>query len=91
MTLNFDTETTNAESILSLGEDKIKNVLEFKYLGVMLSTEKPNRLIEHRIAAATSKFHELKKIFRNNRISAKNKGQYLKAFVRLRLCYNIAT
>ena len=50
MTLNFDETTTNSESIMSLGADNIKNVLEFKYLGVMLCPDKPNRLIEHRVA-----------------------------------------
>ena len=91
MTLNFDSEITNSESLIKLGNTEIKNVLEFKYLGVMLSPENPTRLIEHRIASATAKFHELKKVFTNNRISIKTRGRYLNAFVRSRLCYNIAT
>ena len=62
MRLNHDGETTQSESLISLDEEKIKNVLEFKYLGVILSPEKPQRLIEHRIASATAKFHELRKI-----------------------------
>ena len=57
----------------------------------MLSPEKPTRLIEHRIASATAKFHELRKILTNGRISARTRGQYMNALVRLRLCNNIAT
>ena len=68
-----------------------KYVLEFKYLGVMLSPQKPTRLIEHRIASATAKFHELRKILTNGRISARTRGRYINAFVRSRLCYDIAT
>ena len=33
MTLNHDEETIKSESLISLDEEKIKNVLEFKYLG----------------------------------------------------------
>ena len=49
------------------------------------------RLIEHRIASATVKFHELRKILTSGRISARTRGRYMNAFVRSRLCYNIAT
>ena len=49
------------------------------------------RLIEHRIASATAKFHEFRKIPTNGRKSARTRGRYMNAFVRSRLCYNIAT
>ena len=57
----------------------------------MLSPEKPTRLIEHRIESATAKFHDLRKILTNGRISARTRGRYMNAFVRSKLCYNIAT
>ena len=91
MTLNHDEETIKSESLISLDEEKIKNVLEFKYLGVTLSPQKPTRLIEHRIASATAKFHELRKVLTNGRISVRTRGRYMNAFVRSKLFYNIAT
>ena len=39
-------DLANKSSILSLDKIKIKNALEFKYLGVMQSPEKAIRLIE---------------------------------------------
>ena len=66
-------------------------MLEFKYLGVVLYPEKPTRLIEHRIALATARFYELRKILTHGRISPRTSGQYTNASVRSRLCCNIAT
>ena len=58
LAMNCEPEVTNASSLIKLGADKIKNVLEFKYLGVLLSSTQPTKLIEHRIAAATQKYFE---------------------------------
>ena len=71
-----DGDLANKSCILSLDDDKVKSVLEFKYLWVMLSPEKPIRLIEHRIASATAKFFEMKKLLTNGRITAKTRGRY---------------
>ena len=86
-----DGDLANKSSILSLDDDKIKNVLEFKYHWVMPSPVKPIRLIEHRITSATAKFYEMKKVLTNGRFAAKTTGRYMNTFVRSRLCYIVAT
>ena len=91
MEMNCVESTTKSESLVSQDEDKIKKVLEFKYLGVMLSPKKPTRLIEYQVAFAIAKFHELRKVLRNGRISVKSRGRYLNLFAHSRLCCNIAT
>ena len=57
----------------------------------MLAPNQPTRLIEHGISSASAKFHEMRKILTNKRLSRKVRGRYFNAFVRSRLCYNIAT
>lgn len=50
MAINYDEATGNSDSLVKLDYDKIKNVLDFKYFGVILTPGKPIRLIEHRIS-----------------------------------------
>lgn len=91
MMINFDHDITSSPSLLQLDTDKIKNTTEFKYLGVMMTANRPMRLIEHRIASACAKWHEMKRLLKNGRISAKIRGKYMNTFIRSRLCYNGAT
>ena len=48
------------------------------------------RLIEHRIASATAKFHELRKIPTNGRISARTLGRYMNAFGQIPTMYCVS-
>ena len=82
---------TNSESIITLGNQKIKNVKEFKYLGVKIAPNNPRAMVEHRIASASSKFAEMKDVLTNHRINIKTRGKFMNAFIRTRLTYNCNT
>ena len=79
------------DSLFKLGDTAIANSTEFKYLGVMISNTDSNKMIEHRIASATGKFHEMKKVFTDHRIRIITRADLLTSFVRSRLMYNCAT
>ena len=91
MVVNGPEEDTTSESIITLGTSKIKNVQQFKYLGVQISPNSNIVMIQHRIASATAKFAELKDMFKNHRINIKIRVKFLMAFVRSRLTYNCCT
>ena len=56
MVLNGDPDTAKAQSLIKLGDTDIKNVSEFKYLGVMLSTMNSERMIEDHFSSTIGKF-----------------------------------
>ena len=56
LVVNGPDHDTYSESLVTLGDTALKNVTEFKYLGVMVSSTEPSKLIEHRVASAISKF-----------------------------------
>ena len=88
MVVNEPEEDTTSESIITLGTSKIKNVEQFKYLGVQISPNNNIVVIQHRIASVTAKFAELKDMFKNHRINIQIRVKFLMAFVRSRLTYN---
>ena len=73
------------ESIVHVGDYKIKNVSEFCYLGILISSVNPSRIVEHRIASASAKFAELKHMLQDQRINLKTRSLYMNAFIRSRL------
>ena len=66
MVVNGNHEETTSESIIKLGEYDIKNVQAFKYLGIKIAPNNNNVMIQHRIGSASSKFSELKDMFKNH-------------------------
>ena len=68
MVVNDEDDDTNSESIITLGNQMINNVKEFKYLGVMIAPGNPEAMIEHPIASTSSKFSEIKDVLINHRI-----------------------
>ena len=91
MVVNGDPEETRNESLITLGDKNIKNVQTFKYLGVKFSPNNNKVMIQHRIGSASSKFAELKDMFKNHRINTSIRTKFLNAFVRSRLAYNVHT
>ena len=61
-------DVTTQEFLIKLGDTVIKNSTKFKYLGVMVSSINPERMIEHRLSSAHAKFHEMKKVLQDHRI-----------------------
>ena len=91
MVVNGSPDETIQESIVHVGDYKIKNVSEFCYLGVLISSVNPSRVVEHRIASASAKFAELKHMLQDQRINLKTRSLYMNAFIRSRLTYNTST
>ena len=77
-------------SILSIGENTIKNVDVFKYLGVKIhnSDYKTGDVeIKYRVNLANAKFRELDHLFTNKTIKLGTRIMFYNAFCRSRLCY----
>ena len=91
MVFNGNNDVTTQESLMKLGHTVIKNSTEFKYLGVLVSSINPKRMIEHRLSSALAKFHEIKKVLQDHRIKCRTRGKFMTSFVRSRLMYNAAT
>ena len=89
--MNGTEDDTKSKSLITLGDKKIENVEEFKYLGVKIAPRNDNIMMQHRIATATSKFAEMKDMFKNHRINVKTRTKFLNSFVRSRLAYNCGT
>ena len=79
MVVNGEDDDTNSELIITLGNQKIKNVKEFKYLGVMIALGDPEAMIKLRIASTSSKFSEIKDLLTNHRINIKTRGKFMNA------------
>lgn len=90
MVVNGEESDTNYESIIMLGNIKIKNVKQFKYLGVQFAPRDNSTMIQHRIATASANFAEFKNMFKNHRINIKTRA-FMNAYIRSRLTYNCST
>ena len=70
MAFNVDDAIKNQESLISIGNNKIKNVRTFKYLGYTITNdeEKTSHFLHARIGAAFQKWNELKHVLTDRRI-----------------------
>ena len=91
ISFNVPEEIMNAESLITLGNEPIENVRNFKYLGHLLSNEISNTaaFVNHQIASAYSKWNELKSILLDRRIFLSTRMKFLEACVRSRLLYSV--
>ena len=91
MIINWQGEAADyPKSIISIGENNIKNVEVFKYLGVKIdrSDYKTGEIeIKYRINLANAKFRELDHLFANKTIKLGTRLMFYNAFCRSRLCY----
>ena len=73
----------NAESLITLGNERIENVRYFKYLGHLLSNEVSNTaaFVNNQIASAYSKWNELKPILLDRRIFLATRMKFLEACI----------
>ena len=91
MSFNVSEEIMKSKSLISLNNEPIENVRQFKYLGHVLSNEKntSSSFINHQIASAYSKWNELKSILLDKRIFLSTRIIFLEACVRSRLLYSV--
>ena len=88
--LGKDDDKNYPKSIATVGDFKIKNVKDFKYLGAKLQYDDSSTgetEIENRITGATCKFYELKTFFQNHSIALSTRLSYLESLVRSKLVY----
>ena len=91
MAFNVDDAIKNHESLINIGNNKIKNVGTFKYLGYTLSNDeaKTSCVLHARIGAAFQKWNELKHVLTDRRIRLSTRVRFLTTCVRSRLLYSI--
>ena len=78
------------DNIITIKQQKIKNVKKFKYLGAMLSYNQPgtsNAEISHRIGMANAKFASMKKLLCNYHLKLSTRVRFYAVYVRSRLHY----
>ena len=78
------------DSIIKINGTSIENVMEFKYLGAVITYDDPgtcNKELDKRIGMANAKFSSLKKLLCNYRIKLTIRIRFYEAYVRTRLCY----
>ena len=78
------------DNIISINNNKIKNVKHFKYLGSTISFNEvgtSHREIKNRIGMAHGKFSELKKLLCNYHLKLSTRIRFYEVYVRSRLCY----
>ena len=76
-----------ASHALGIQGNDIENVLNFTYLGHVITIDENNGFAEHRIASATSKFNELRKVLTDTNVHMCTRKKLLEACVRSRLVY----
>ena len=86
---NATEEITTATSLISMNNEEIENVTQFRYLGHMISNESANNFLKHQIAAAYSKWAEMKDILTDRDIHLHIRIRFLEACVRSRLLYSV--
>ena len=93
MAFNVKDEIKNQECLLMIGNNKIKNVRSFKYLGFTITNdeEDKSRFLHARIGAAFQKWNELKHVLTDRRIHLPTRVKFLTTCVRSRLLYSIQT
>ena len=79
MAFNVDDAIKNQESLINIGNKKIKNVRTFKYLGYTIThdEEKTSRFMHARIGAAFQKWNELKHVLTDRRIRLSTRVRFL--------------
>ena len=80
-------ELAKKSSLVSIQGNDIENVLNFTYLGHVITIDENNGFTEHRIASATSKFNELRKVLTDTNVHMCTRKKLLEACVRSRLVY----
>ena len=80
-------ELAKKSSLFSIQGNDIENVLNFTYLGHVITIDENNGFTEHRIASATSKFNELRKVLTDTNVHMCTRKKLLEACVRSRLVY----
>ena len=91
ISFNVPEDTMLMSSIISLRDEPIENVRQFKYLGHVLSNEtsRSPAFINHQIASAYSKWNEIKSVLLDKRIFLSTRIKFLEACVRSRLLYSV--
>ena len=91
MAFNVDEEIKSQESLITIGDNKIKNVRTFKYLGYTITNEekKTSRFLYARIGAAYQKWNKVKHVLTDRRIKLSTRVRFLTTCVRSRLLYSI--
>lgn len=82
------------ESIISVGDVKLKNCDTFKYLGCKVNEDQPNTgdyEIEYRISCAKAAFAENQIMLKNQKIRMSLRILFLNALVKSRLTYGCQT
>ena len=89
MILNFN-GTDYPSSIVNINGNAIENVLEFIYLGALITNMYPgtsDKELSRRIGMANSKFSSLKKLLCNYHIKLSIRVRFYEVYIRSRLCY----
>ena len=85
-TVDFDSPA-QATSIVHLGEEPIKNVASFRYLGHVMSSDSKSDKIGHKIGSAWQSWNALKHVFLDREIPLRIRVSILESTVRARLTY----
>ena len=86
---NASEEISSAESLISMNNEKIENVSQFRYLGHVISNKCSNDFLKHQIAAAYTKWAEMKDVLTDREIHLHTRIHLLEACVRTRLLYSV--
>ena len=91
MSFNVSKEIMQKETLISLKNEPIGNVRQFKCLGHVLSNEKSNTsaFLTHQISSAYAKWNEMKNVLLDKRIHLSTRVRFLEACVRSRLLYSV--
>ena len=87
MCFESDNMSLDKASLITLGEEKVKNVPSFKYLGHLITSDQKTYTIGHKIGSAWECWSHLKHIFLDKEISLSIRVQILESTVRTRLTY----
>lgn len=91
MAFNIGDEIKSQESLITIGDNKIKNVQTFKYLGYTFTKDekKTSLFLYARIGATYQKWKELKHVLTDRRIKLLTQVRFLTTCVQCRLLYSI--
>ena len=91
MILNFKGKKEEyPETLINITNTPIENVTQFRYLGAIITYNEPGTSeeeLDRRIALATGKFAELKKLLCNYHLKLGIRMKFYNTYVRSRLCY----
>ena len=90
MAFNVPEEIKAKPTLFSVGDEKIKNVCVFKYLGHVITNndDDPSHYLSCRISSAFQKWNELKHVLTDKRIFMSIRVKFLEACIRSRLLYS---